>query len=117
MTRYKGKSGHEMIQDSMLFGVERFTFKADKTIAKADRFLGIDPEKTRLQRKERGHARQTLQKMGGWNVPIPSAANYSKSLQNLLSHGFIERRKTKKGFKMTKKGKASMRKMESGFFK
>lgn len=116
MTRYKGKSGHEMIQDSLLFGVDRYTKKAENVCDKIDVFCGMDPKKSREKRSQRLAGRAVLQKMGGWDVPLPPSAQYSSGLKGLLSHGYIERRKSKKGFKTTKKGRSKIKQMESKWF-
>lgn len=111
MTRGEGRSGTEMIRDSLLYGVDRYTSRTDKKVAAIDRFLGIDPQIARNQRKERMAARATLQKIAGWDTPLPKAAAYATSLKNLSQHGFIERRKSKKGFKITKKGRTKVKEM------
>lgn len=116
MGRYKGKSGHEMIQDSLLFGVERYIHKGDKLCDKIDVYCGIDPKISREKRSNKLAGRAILQKMGGWDVPIPPAAQYSSGLKSLLSHGYIERKKSKRGFKTTKKGKAKIKVMGDKWF-
>jgi len=118
MARYKGKSAHVMIQDSMLFGVDRFTKKAETICDKIDVYCGVDPKISRKKRSKRLAGRSVLQKMGGWDVPLPPASQYGVALKGLIDHGYIERKKSKssKGFKMTKKGKAKVKDMEKSWF-
>ena len=119
MARYKGKSPHEMIQDSILFGVDRYTKGAEELCDKIDVYCGVDPKISRKKRSKRLAGRTVLQKMGGWDVPLPPASQYGVALKGLIDHGYIERRKSKssKGFKMTKKGKAKVKDMEKSWFK
>ena len=116
MARNKGRSGHEMIQDSLLFGVDRYTRGAEKLCDKIDVYCGIDPKISRKKRANRAAGRVILQKMGGWEVPLPPAAQYGTGLQALVQHGYIERKKSKRGFKTTKKGRAQIKKMEKKWF-
>lgn len=116
MTRYKGKTGHEAIQDSILFGADRYTYKAEKLCDKIDVFLGTDPKISQQKRSTRRAGRAVLQKMSGWDVPLPPAAEYGVGLQGLVRHKYIERRKSKKGFKITKKGKMKIKQMEQKWF-
>jgi len=116
MAHYKGKSGHEMIQDSLLFGVERYTRKSSDLCDRIDVFCGKDPKISQQKRQQRLHGRSVLQKMGGWDVPLPPTKDYGSALKGLLDYGYIERKKSKKGFKTTKKGKAKIKTMGDVWF-
>jgi hypothetical protein len=105
-----------MIQDSVLFGADRYTEKAGKLCDKIDVFCGKDPKISREKRSKRLAGRAVLQKMGGWDVPLPPTTQYGTALKGLLSHGYIERKKSKKGFKTTKKGKAKIKSMGEKWF-
>ena len=114
MSYYKGQSGHEMIENSLLFGVERYERKAGVLCDKIDVFCGIDPKVSRKKRENKKLGLGVLQTMSGWKVPLPPAAQYGTALKNLSQHGYIER-KAKKGFKLTKRGKKAVKKTARWF--
>ena len=116
-SRYEGDTPHEMIENSLLFGVDRYTRTTADLCDRIDVFCGVDPKISQHKRDNRLAGRAILQKMGGWNVPIPPAAKYAQGLKSLISHKYIERRKSKQGFKMTKKGKATVKEMEKPWFR
>ena len=116
-SRYEGDTPHEMIENSLLFGVDKYVRETANLCDRIDVFCGVDPKISQQRRAERLAGRTVLQKMGGWDVPLPNAVGYSTGLKSLLKHKYIEKRKSKQGFKMTKKGKATIKEMEKPWFR
>lgn len=102
------KSGHGMIQDSILFGVDKYTRKGGDLCDRIDTFLGQEVGQSRKQSAKREYAAATLQKLSGRDVPLPPVAHYGQSLKTLLDYGMIERKK-RSGFKVTKAGRDKMK--------
>lgn len=116
MTRYKGQSGHEIIQESYLFPVDKYTKGAEALCDKIDVWCGKDPKKSREKRAQRLAGRVVLLRMSGEKIAIPPAAEYSSGLKGLLNYGYIERKKSRKGFKTTKKGKAKIKELQGKWY-
>jgi len=111
-----GRSPHEMIEDSLLFGVNRFERKAEAFLQKADKEMGIDPKIGVEKRKMRKAGRAVLQSIA-WRTPVPPPEEYALGRQALRKYGYLEPRKSKKGMKLSKKAKSLIKQWEKPYFK
>lgn len=110
--RETGRTAHEMIEDSLLYGVERFTARSDERLQQMDRDLGIDPE---IGRKRRNLARcetETLMQLDKRGV-VADHSDYLTGMRGLLEKGDARRKASGKGFMITPQGRRRIKEIDA----
>jgi len=108
--RNPGRTPHEMIEDSLLYGVERYATRAEGQLQQIDSDLGIDPEIGRLRRYHARCERETLLQMDGRGVAEHS--DYLVGMRRLLESGDI-RRKATTGYMITPQGRRRIKAIDA----
>lgn len=109
--RDPGRTPHEMIEESLLYGVERHTARAEKQLQQIDRDLGIDPEIGSLRRYHARCERETLLQLDGRGVAEHS--DYMVGMRRLLESGDIRRKAAGKGYMITPQGRRRIKAMDA----
>ena len=120
MARYKethpdhrdpGRTPHEMIEDSLLYGVESKTARAEEKLQQIDRDLGIDPEIGSLRRYHARCERETLLQLD--NRGVAEHSDYLIGMRGLSEKGDIRRKANKKGWMITPQGRRRIKEMDA----
>lgn len=106
-----GRTPHEMIEESLLYGVERHTARAEERLQQIDRDLGIDPEIGSLRRYHARCERETLLQLDGRGVAEHS--DYLTGMRRLLESGDIHRKAARKGYMITPQGRRRIKAMDA----
>lgn len=109
--RDPGKTPHETIEESLLYGIERHTARAEGQLQQIDRDLGIDPEIGSLCRYHARCERETLLQLDGRGVAEHS--DYLIGMRRLLESGDIRRKASKKGYMITPQGRRRIKAMDA----
>ena len=114
MRRPAGRSGHQMIEDSILFGPERFEERGEEQLQyieeRFEREYGIGPgrEAGRQARYNLRVKRDTLLRLSGEKFP-QDHYEYLNGLKLLLDKGDIRRKSRGRGYVITPQGKKRLK--------
>ncbi len=100
-----------MIEDSLLYGVERYNVRGEKTLQQIDRDLGIDPEIGRQRRNLARCEREALLQMEGRGIAEHS--DYLTGMRGLSEKGDIRRKAGDKGWMITPQGRRRIKAMDA----
>ena len=110
--RDTGRTPHAMIEDSLLYGVERYTARGEEVLQQADRALGIDPEIGRLSRHNSRCERETLMQLDGRGI-VSDHMDYLTGMRRLLESGDIRRKASGKGYMITPQGRQRIKEIDA----
>lgn len=105
-------SAQEQYTDVLMFGVERFVEKGEKKLQEIDVGLGIDPKIGESRRKEKRASREVLFQLAGRGA-VSESVDYTSGMKALLERGDIEKKKSGKGYKITKVGKRRIKDIDA----
>ena len=109
--RETGRTPHEMIEESLLYGIERYTVRSDERLQQMDRDLGIDPEIGRQRRHLARCERETLMQLDGRGVTEHS--KYLTGMRGLAEKGDIKRKASGKGWMITPQGRRRIKEIDA----
>jgi ribosomal protein S19E (S16A) len=101
-----------MVEDSLLYGVERFTARGEVVLQQIDRELGIDPNIGRQNRHELRCERETLMQLEGRGI-VPDHADYMTGMRGLAEKGDIRRKARGKGYVITPQGRRRIKEIDA----
>jgi len=101
-----------MIEDSLLYGAERYTARGEEVLQQADRDLGIDPEIGRLRRHNARCERETLMQLDGRGI-VSDHMDYLTGMRRMLESGDIRRKASGKGYMITPKGRKRIKEIDA----
>lgn len=110
MRRPAGRSGHQMIEDSILFGPERFAERGEERLQRIDEIFyrefhrGPGREGGMRERYNRRVERDTLLRLSGEKFP-QDHYEYLNGLKLLLNKEDIRRKSRGRGYVITPQGK------------
>ena len=108
--RDTGRTPHAMIEDSLLYGVERYNASSEERLQQIDRGLGNDPEIGRLRRHNARCERETLLQLDGRG--IADHMDYLTGMRRLLESGDV-RRKARGGYMITPQGRRRIKEIDA----
>ena len=109
--RETGRTPHEMIEESLLYGIERYTVRSDERLQQMDRDLGIDPEIGKQRRHLARCERETLMQLDGRGVAEHS--DYLTGMRSLAEKGDIKRKASGKGWMITPQGRRRIKEIDA----
>ena len=101
-----------MIEESLLYGVERYTARGEVVLQQIDRELGIDPNIGRQHRHELRCERETLMQLDGRSI-VPDHADYMTGMRGLVEKGDIRRKASGKGYMITPQGRRRIKEIDA----
>lgn len=108
----RGKTPHEMIEGSLLYGVDRYTARGEELLQRADVYLGIDPEIGRQERHQRGCERETLFQLDRRGI-VANHLDYLAGMRGLLEKGDIRKKASGKGYMITPQGRRRIKEIDA----
>jgi len=121
MARYKqkhpeyretGRTAHKMIEDSLLYGIERYTARSEERLQQIDRDLGIDPDIGRQRRHLARCEQETLMQLDKRGI-VADHNDYLTGMRGLIEKGDIRKKASGKGFMITPQGRKRIKEMDA----
>lgn len=110
--RDPGRTPHEMIEDSLLYGVDRFNVSAEKRLQQIDRDLGIDPAIGNKRRNAARCEREALLQLAGRGAAADHM-DYMAGIRGLAEKGDIRQKARGKGWMITPQGRRHIKEMDA----